>query len=535
MSHRVIMLGVDGLDWLLVKDWAARGHLPTLRGLLEQSSALLLEESNRPLPGSVWTDIATGVSAAVHGFQHEEQLRLGSYQIEKVDASRVASPPFYKTLSDAGIRCAVVDFPVDYPIDGFNGLHVVDWASEFKLWHFETRPRNLAAQLEARYGRHPLTRYPGTRGGLATLLALKRSLTLGINIKRDFCVDLIQQRAHEFIFVNFSELHKAGHFFWRFHDRGHPQFTDAEPQLVDSLRASYEHMDSALGSVLQELGSEDDLILLTDRGMYADHRGDHLVDEVLLKLGLAVQRGEQTAKATATSPSLRNRLLASRAAKEAYQFVAGRLPHKVHQALLPFHRAMIGAPAPWDWTKTRVFRLPSVGNSYLRVNLVGREPAGIVMPGEQYGALLSQVDAQFRALVDPATGESVVEDVYFPATHYQGPRSNELPDVAIVWNSRHPINAVRSDAFGVITGQQPADRSGNHRPEGFALFRGPSFAAGAGTYHGDARQIAPAVLKVLGIQAPAHYEMHAPDSVITSSLQDQPRVATPTRPSAHVA
>jgi predicted AlkP superfamily phosphohydrolase/phosphomutase len=157
------------------------------------------------------------------------------------------------------------------------------------------------------------------------------------------------------------------------------------------------------------------------------------------------------------------------------------------------------------------------------------------MPGEQYDALLSQIDKQFRALVDPSTGDSVVEDVYFPSTHFHGPRSKELPDVAIVWNSRRPINAVTSDALGVITGQQAADRSGNHRPEGFALFRGPSFAGPAGTYHGDAREIAPAVLKVFGIQAPAHYEMQAPDSIITSSFQTRPRVATPTRHSAHVA
>jgi predicted AlkP superfamily phosphohydrolase/phosphomutase len=516
--RRVIMLGVDGLDWELVQDWAGQGRLPVLRSLLEQSHTLLLGESNRPLPGSVWTDIGTGVSAATHGYQHEEQLRLGSYQFEKVDARRVASPPFYKTLSDAGIPCAVVDYPIDYPIEGFNGLQVVDWASEFKLWHFETRPRNLATQLEARYGRHPLTHYPGTRGGLDNLLALKRNLMRGMDIKRDFCVDLLQQRAHEFIFFNFCELHKAGHFFWQFHDREHPQFTAAEPLLVDSLRESYEHMDGALGSVLQQLGSDDDLILVTDRGMYADHRGDHLVDEILVKLGLAAPRGQPTA---ATSGSWRRRLVAGRAARRAYRAVAQRLPHKVREALLPFYRVMTGGPAPWDWTRTQVFRLPSVGNSYLRVNLAGREPAGIVAPGEQYNALLSQIETQFRALFHLSTGDSVVEDVYFPADHFQGPKSNELPDVAIVWNSRRPINAVTSDALGIVSGQQLVQRSGNHRPEGFALFRGPSFAASVRTAQGDARQIAPAILGIFGIEAPRHYDLPAPEWLLhhKSALQ----------------
>lgn len=517
MTHRVIMLGVDGLDWELVKGWSSKGHLPTLRGLLEQSRALLLGESNRPLPGSVWTDIATGVSAAVHGFQHEEQLRLGTYQIQKMDSRCVSSPPFYKTLSDANIRCAVVDFPIDHPIDGFNGMQVVDWASEFKLWHFETRPTALAAQLEAKYGQHPLTHYPGTRVGLDNLLALKHKLLRGIDIKRKLCADLIRQHTHDFIFVNFCELHKAGHFFWQFHDHNHPEFTAAEPQLVDSLRESYEYMDQALGSLLRQLGDDDDLILITDRGMYADHRGDHLVDDLLVALGLAERRGEP--KASSATGSLRNRLLTGHRAGKLFRSVARRLPDNVREALLPIHRAAIGAQPPWDWARTRVFRLPSVGNSYLRVNLAGREPAGFVMPGDQYNALLSLLETQFRSLVDPVTGEKVVEDVYFPADHFAGPKSNELPDVAIVWNPKRPINAVSSEC-GTISGQQKSDRSGNHRPEGFALFRGPSFAIGAGTVQGDARQIAPTILKLFGIRAPGHYEMDAPRSIWTDSFAE---------------
>jgi predicted AlkP superfamily phosphohydrolase/phosphomutase len=202
----------------------------------------------------------------------------------------------------------------------------------------------------------------------------------------------------------------------------------------------------------------------------------------------------------------------------------------VREALLPIHRAAIGAPPPWDWARTRVFRLPSVGNSYLRINLAGREPAGIVMPGDQYNDLLSQLEAQFKALTDPVTGARVVEDVYFPADHFAGPKSNELPDVAIVWSPRRPITAVSSDATGVVSGLQPYERSGNHRPEGFALLRGPSFAAGAATVQGDARQIAPIILKLFGMRAPSHYEMDAPDSIWTSSFSGEDLTKSAARP-----
>lgn len=501
------MLGLDSIDWYLVNEWAAAGHLPVLRELLDDSQLLMCSESNRALPGSVWTDIATGVSAGTHGYVDLTHLTPNSYRVERIDASRLSAAPFYKLLSDADVRCAVVDFPIDYLLRDFNGMQIVDWGTEFKLGDFATRPPQLEGQLGAVYGGHPLTDYDRTSIGLAELVGLKHKLTRGIEVKRRFAVDLLCRRQHEFVFVNFAELHKAGHFFWKFHDRTHPDFTAAEPQLTDSLREVYQQMDRALGSVLEQLGGNDELVLVTDRGMYAEYRGEHLVDRILLKLDLAVPRGASGRP----SESWRKRLLATGGAREALRFVGQKLlPESVRQALLPFHRAAVGESAPLDWRKTQVYAIPAVGNSHLRINLAGRDPLGIVSPGAQYQRLLSETAAQFRALINPETGEAAVQDIYFPSTQCRGPRSAELPDIAVAWSPKSPINGLASPAIGTISGRPSEGRSGNHRPDGFALFRGSSYTAGGRTQDGDARQIAPAILNHFGIAAPAHYEKQAP-------------------------
>jgi predicted AlkP superfamily phosphohydrolase/phosphomutase len=508
MSRRLLMLGLDSIDWYLVNDWAAAGHLPVLRQLLNDSQLLLCSESNRALPGSVWTDIATGVSAATHGYVDLTHLTPNSYRFEHIDASRLSAAPFYQLLSDADVRCAVVDFPIDYLLRDFNGMQIVDWGTEFKLGSFATHPSQLGAELGATYGVHPLTDYDRTSVGLSELVGLKHKLRRGIEVKRRFAVDLLRRRQHEFIFVNFAEAHKAGHFFWKFHDRTHPDFTAAEPQLTDSLREVYQEMDRAIGSVLEQLGGDDELVLVTDRGMYAEYRGEHLVERILLKLDLAVPRGRAAEK---SSESWRTRVLASGRVREALRFVGQKLlPESVRQALLPFHRAAVGDSAPLDWRKTQVFAIPSVGNSHLRINLAGRDPLGTVTPGAQYQRLLAETAAQFRALINPETGEAAVDDIFFPSTQFHGPRSSELPDIAVVWNSKSPINGLASQAIGTISGRPSEGRTGNHRPDGFALFRGSSYAAGGRTQDGDARQIAPAILNHFGIAAPAHYEKQAP-------------------------
>jgi predicted AlkP superfamily phosphohydrolase/phosphomutase len=519
MSRRLLMLALDSIDWFLVNEWAADGHMPVLRRLLEDSQQLLCNQSNRALPGSVWTDIATGVSAATHGYVDLTHLTPGSYGSDRIDSSRLSAEPFYKVLSDSGIRCAIVDFPVDYLLPDFNGLQIVDWGTEFKLGRFEANPSGLTADLGATYGSHPLTDYDRTSLGLSDLLALKYKLTHGIEVKRRFAVDLLQRREHDFVFYNFAELHKAGHFFWKFHDRSHPDFSDEEPQLQQALREVYAAMDRAIGSVLEQLGSDDDLLLVTDRGMFADYRGDHLMERVLLGLELAVPRGRSHEK---RPESWRTRLLTQRDTRKALRFIGQKLlPESVRQALLPFHRAALGESAPLDWRKTRVYAMPAVGNSHLRINLAGREPLGLVTPGAQFHSVLAETAAQLQALINPATGEAAVEELYFPSTQFQGPRSSELPDIAIVWNPKSPINALSSQALGTISGRSTEGRTGNHRPDGFALFSGPSYSACSCIANGDPRQIAPAILHHFGIAPPAYYEKPAP----AFGAQDQWRAA----------
>ena len=45
-----------------------------------------------------------------------------------------------------------------------------------------------------------------------------------------------------------------------------------------------------------------------------------------------------------------------------------------------------------DWARTRAFSLPSDMTAYVRVNLKGREPEGVVAAGHEYEALCDELD-----------------------------------------------------------------------------------------------------------------------------------------------
>ena len=172
-------------------------------------------------------------------------------------------------------------------------------------------------------------------------------------------------------------------------------------------------------------------------------------------------------------------------------------------------RRRFGAASHIDWGRTQVFQLPTDRNSYLRVNLRGREPSGIVAAGKEYDALLTHIESEFCALVNVDTGRPAVEAVFKIHELCPGPRVDELPDLAILWSSDAPIASVQSPRLGRFDLRVREERTGNHRPGGFLLARGPRIRPQVRDMSGYLLQLPTTLLALHGIPRPDHYEMPA--------------------------
>ena len=94
----------------------------------------------------------------------------------------------------------------------------------------------------------------------------------------------------------------------------------------------------------------------------------------------------------------------------------------------PRERGRDGFFSVTDWTRTRAYGL---GINSLYLNIRGREPDGIVEPGEDAEALRRELIEKLLALRDPETGEAIVAGVYRPEDIYSGPYVSEAPDLII--------------------------------------------------------------------------------------------------------
>ncbi len=499
--RRTIVLSLDSMDLLLMQRWAEQGLLPFFEKLLREWPLVRLTTVSRVLQPAVWPSLMTGQSPGFHGNYSFEQLRKGTYNLEPVHSDQIEGERFHERLGAHGVRCAIVDIPKDLPDPKFNGIHVVDWATEMKYWRYETHPPEFAREIATRVGRHVLTEYGGTGASMEAHRKLRADLEQGIRLKATLTRQLLERKDLDLIFVTWGEPHKGGHFLWKYMDAAHPDHIGTDDYLSGALLAIYQLIDAEFADIASRLTPQDDVIVFTDHGMQANYRGEHFMQALLERLGLCKSGPGQALMGSAPPASMLSRTV--RTARRTLRRILTKIaPARVSDAL----RSRFGVSARVDWSSTRAFILPTDRNSYIRINLRDREPSGTVAPGAEYQRLMDEIEREFRALVNAETGAPAVEEVFRPQELYPGPRANELPDLTILWSSDAPLNVLESPRIGRLEKRISEDRSANHRPEGFLLARGPAFRPERTESSGDILQIAPTLLTLHGIAPPDTYQ-----------------------------
>ncbi len=214
------------------------------------------------------------------------------------------------------------------------------------------------------------------------------------------------QRAGEWdvYFQVFSTPDRAGHMLFREFDAAHPKHDAALAEtsvhafgrtfpLKDAIPQVYMNADRIVGRVLDAIGSgalpPDTLLLVVSDHGFSSFRRQVNLNNALHELGYLVFR--ETDDTGAPLSGVESILDAPGSVRDMLGYV--------------------------DWTRTRAY---SLGLGEVFVNLAGREPQGIVKPGE-YDALVEAIRADLLALKDPQDGAAVVTSVSRRDVLYNGP------------------------------------------------------------------------------------------------------------------
>src|SRR3954464_13879360 len=120
MSARTAFIGLDACDVHVAREFARRGDMPVLAGLLQPAA---VQPTIAPLGffvGGVWVTSWTGRSPASHLFLCSGQIRGGTYEAFWVGPVRERA--VWNAVSEAGGRVAVLDAPHSTIVEPINGV-----------------------------------------------------------------------------------------------------------------------------------------------------------------------------------------------------------------------------------------------------------------------------------------------------------------------------------------------------------------------------------------------------------------------------
>jgi predicted AlkP superfamily phosphohydrolase/phosphomutase len=495
----IVVIGFDSLCFDLVAKWVAEGRLPNFAKALPRACWGRVGNPVGLEAGAVWPTFCTGVEPGWHG-QYEGPYRFDTdrYFVRLMERSERHALPFWVAASDAGRRVAVVDAPYAFLEESINGVQVVDWLTHVFVRPdgMATLPGDLAGRLAATYGVNPFSgpnRCPTNDvrvNSAEAVVAFRDHLLDRVRWKADFSLDLLARERWDLFFTTFHDPHDVGHMTWHLHDQGHERHDAAIlAQTGNPVLDVYVALDAALGRLLAAVDEQATVLIYTSHGMGLDRSATLFLDDILRRMEVAYRNSKPLAPTWLDMAGSLYRSL---------------VPAKLRRRLVrtQFVRQAYTANTSAQTRGRRFFELaPNHATGGVRFNLKGREGGGLVEPGE-LSELSARLEKDLADLVNADSGEKLIDTIVRTAAIHPGPHADELPDLLLEWNKRHPIRRIRSPLFGELERRDYRVRTGDHTQKvGAFLAMGPGIRPGRMDHAVRASDFAPTIAALLDLPA----------------------------------
>lgn len=509
MRSKVLVIGLDGATFDLIRPWAKKGKLPNFANLMRNG---ISGELVSPFPFVTPTSLAsfmTGKNPGKHGIIDFRIRQNGSYNRAIVNSTNIDGETLWTILSDAGLKVGVVHVPLTHPPRRVNGFIVSSYILSPSI---STYPPNLKEELTREidgYVRARANVIMYFRGMEDNYLKLIYDIT---EKEAEATFYLLRKYAWDFFMTYFYWGEQLQHNFWGFMDPEHPAHNpNGENRYGNAILQYYQKVDNIVGNILEKAPKNTTTIILSDHGfgpLYKEVHINHwLRDLGLLKLKKGMKRKlsrELLSEFGLARERIPN-LLGLPSLKILFRIFPRTLVKKM-SGFIPTERPLI---SDIDYEQTKAYSAGYVGQIF--INLKGREPEGVVKPGKEYEELVNCIMEKLYELTDPENGEKIVEKIFKKEEVYQGEHANQAPDILFMMKDMTYIVRGHCGGFegfefglkpGVIVESSPNMEYAWHRENGLFIASSPQIRKGAKIDNARIIDLMPTILHIMGVPIP---------------------------------
>jgi predicted AlkP superfamily phosphohydrolase/phosphomutase len=480
-SARLVVIGLDGGDPLLLARLTRRGDVPNLAAIARRGLSAQLHSTVPPATLPAWTTFCCAAPPGHHGVVDMFAHPPGSYDLTPASGRLRRLPTFTGELAARGLRVVSLGVPGSYPPDPRLALCIsgFDAPGASRAAPAAIHPPSIRPELH-RLGGWRYAVVNEQRAGRGRLGDLARALVADLDDKERVVAWALAREPWDVLFLHLQAGDTAGHHLWHTFDEGSPRHRGCD--LADALPSVYRRLDALVGHVLEATPGAR-VLVVSDHGMggasdVAVHLNRALCELGLLRFSSGTRRGAVRAAGAMV------RRAVSLLSPDLLGLALHLAPAALTTRLLALARTRAIAFGESAAFSDELDYAPSIW-----LNRTGRFARGFV-DASRVPELRAQIRARLLALRHPGTGEPLIEAVHCREDAVAGPAGELAPDLLVVpaWPSGYRPSFLPSPGPGPVVRRLGADElsaargsgmPGAHRPTGVLMAAGPGVPAGA--------------------------------------------------------
>lgn len=447
---KVVIIGIDGLDPILLKKW--KDVLPNFYSLYSDKTEIAIESTFPPDSICAWTSIYTGENPAEHGLIESIDYLSSKKSIEDKDRStNFKGKTFWDIASKNGKKVCVINPFIAYPAWQVNGVMVS--GPVFEGGNISAYPDSILTQYNFP-SLGGIVDFPNEKD-LPTFLHHTHNMTdqladVSLKLYKDYNPDLF--------FVVFLTLDRVLHFLWRFTDEDDPYYPGENP-LKDAIKDMYLVYDRIVGRFKDSLTEDTTLIVISDHGHRRRCVKSLNLNEILRTKGY-LKTHRNGIKGTLNKIIEKTKVLTiATLSKWNYEDWIYKIAK-----FIPNRKAL----------KKSTYLIDKGNSSVTLSNLCGANPFGgidvVAKTEEEYEGLRENIITELMN-INKAFGEGIVKWAKKREEVYRGRNERRLPDILFELNETYGVGM---DMFTkIITPNYTHKKiSGGHKKEAVFLVYG---------------------------------------------------------------
>ncbi len=252
-KEKVVVLGIDGVPYSLLKRFIDEGRMPNLAVLADKGTLTDMTASIPEVSSTSWTTFMTGVNPGKHGIYGFMELQKDSYKWKFPNSGDIKSETIWDIAGRSNKKSIVLNVPSTYPAKPLNGIMTAGFvALDLKK---ATYPESAYTYLDSIEYKMDVD----TRKAKESSSALAEEIKGAFEIRKKAILHFIDKEEWDLFIGVITETDRLHHYLWAaLQDSGHSQ----HQFFLDF----YKKLDTFIGEIYNRVGDGISFIIMSDHG-----------------------------------------------------------------------------------------------------------------------------------------------------------------------------------------------------------------------------------------------------------------------------